>query len=178
MRRTGQAGRSSKERHLGSQPSREYKICPSCAEEFTLVMEVCADCSVRLVYPDEIAPEPQPEDFPDTDVLECVRVGPLPWTRALSEQLSHGSIEHRVEPDSRSEEEGGVDPRRFGGEPIYGTWVMPDDLAAATALDSEIFAHLEPEAQAEAEVIEACPACGHSLSPEALECPDCGLRLG
>jgi len=139
------------------------------------VMEECVGCSVRLVYPDEMATEPEPEAFPDTGVLECIRVGPLPWTRALSENLSHAGIEHRVEPDSRSEEEGGVDPRRFGGEAIYGTWVKPDDLEAARTIDMAIFAHLEPETQAEAEAVEACPACGHSLSPEALGCPDCGL---
>jgi hypothetical protein len=142
------------------------------------VMEECSTCSVRLVYPDEVPPEPQPDDFPDTDQLECVRVGPLPWTRALSENLSQLGVEHRVEPDRRSEADGGVDPNRFGGEALYGTWVKPESVEVAREVDAAIFAHLEPDQQVVTEELEACPACEHPLAPHALECPDCGLGLG
>ena len=104
--------------------------------------------------------------------------GPLPWTRALSERLSEAGIAHRVQPDTRSIDEGGVDPARFGGENLYGCWVRPKELDAARAIDSEIFAPLETEAAPEATGEESCPACGSGFGVDALQCPDCGLSFG
>ena len=156
----------------------EYRICPSCEEEFTLTATECPDCRVSLVFPGvEEAPEVAPA-FPQKDELECVRVGPLPWTRALSDKLTEAGIAHRVEPDTRSEEEGGVDPRRFGGEDLYGTWVRPEEAEAAGAIDAEVFAPLEVERAPEAMGDETCPACGAALPADAMTCPDCGLSFG
>ena len=110
--------------------------------------------------------------------LECVRVGPLPWTRALSDALTQTGLAHRVEPDTRSVAEGGIDPKRFGGETLYGTWVLSEDLEPARGIDKAIFAMLEAEAAPVAEDSEACPACDTALAPDALECTDCGLVFG
>ena len=158
--------------------SHDFQVCPSCQEEFTLAVFECVHCGVALVSPDMIAPAPEPEDFPEVDALECVRVGPLPWTRAISSGLTEAGIAHRVEPDSRTEEEGGVNPERFGGAALYGTWVRPEDLEAARALDQETFAVFEAEAAPVSEGSEACPACEAPLAADALECPDCGLVFG
>lgn len=153
----------------------EYKICPECEEEYTLSAIECADCGAALVFPDQLAAEPPPDAFPETDELECVRVGPLPWTRALSEALTSAGIEHRVQPDERDPEQGGVDPRHFGGETVYGTWVKPEDASAASEIDDVLFGHLEPENADESQGDEACPACQEPLAPEAIECGSCGL---
>lgn len=155
-----------------------YQICPACDEEFTLSVVECAHCGVALVSPGDRPPEDPSEEFPDTDELDCVRVGPLPWTRALSEQLSAAGIAHRVQPDNRTEEEGGVDRSRFGGEDLYGTWVEPEDLDAAQAIDAAIFAPLEADMSQEAQEGETCPACGASLATDSMECPECGLSFG
>ncbi len=154
--------------------SHDYQVCPSCGDEFTLSVSECGECGVALVPPGSLPPEPSAEEFPSTDELECVRVGPLPWTRALSDALTQAGIGHRVEPDSRSEEEGGVDPRRFGGEDLFGTWVRSEDLVEAKGLDSEIFAVFEAEEAPLVSEDEACPACGAPLAAEIHEGPDCG----
>ncbi len=156
----------------------EFKVCPECREEYTLAANECGDCEVALVFPDALPVELAPEAFPDVDQLVCVRVGPMPWTRALSDGLTQAGIAHRVEPDQRSEAEGGVDPRRFGGETVFGTWVLPDDEEVARSLDAALFAHFEPDAAEEADGSEACPACEEPLATDAVECPGCGLSLG
>jgi len=156
----------------------EYRICPQCEEEYTLTVTTCADCGVALVSAGDVAAAPEPEAFPEVSELECVRVGPLPWTRALSEALSSEGIEHRIERDTRTEAEGGIDPQRFGDEPLYGTWVREDDLASAASLDRRLFAHFEPDAAEPVEGDDACPACQETLPADALECPACGLAFG
>lgn len=154
-----------------------YLICPSCHEEFTLLVAECAHCGIALVSPGERPDDGLLEDFPDTNELDCVRVGPLPWTRALSEKLSEAGIAHRVQPDTRTEAEGGIDRSRFGGEDLYGTWVEPDELDAAQAIDTAIFAPLEADLEPEASEGETCPACGGSLAVDSAQCPDCGLSF-
>ena len=113
--------------------SHTHKVCPSCLDEFTLVASECQACDVALVYPDDIV-ETATADFPPVEQLTSVRIGPLPWTRAISEALTGAGIGHRVAPDDRSEKDGGATGRgegRFGGEQLYGTWVRPVDLDAA-----------------------------------------------
>jgi len=133
---------------------------------------------VPLVSPDAVPPEIEPEEFPDVAALACVRVGPLPWTRAISDALTEAGLAHRVEPDTRSVAEGGVDPERFGGQTLYGTWVRPEDLEPAREIDTAIFAVFEAEAAPATGSSEACPACEAHLAPDVLECASCGLVLG
>jgi len=160
--------------------SEAIKVCPECGEEYTLVAQECADCRVPLVHPEELPEEIEPEALPPISELECVRVGPLPWTRAISQGLEAAEIPHRVEPDTRSEAEGGVDPRSFDGQAVYGTWVRPEDLDRAGEIDRMIFAHVDESVreQEPATGDETCPACSSPLAPDALECPDCGLSFG
>lgn len=157
--------------------SHEYKLCPSCHEEFTLAATECVDCGTALIFADAVEEE-LPEDFPPVSELVRVRVGPLPWTRALSAALSDEGIAHRVERDGRGEEDGGSDRRRFGGEEVYGTWVEPEQIDAARQLDRSLFGHLEPGASPTSDGEEVCPACQEPISPDDLACPGCGLGFG
>lgn len=159
--------------------SHQVKICPECGEEYTLVPSECVDCRVPLVFPDQLEIPITPDAFPPTTELECVRVGPLPWTRALSAALEQAEIRHRVEPDSRSKAEGGVDPGSFDGMDVFGTWVLPKNHLAALEIDASVFAHVggADENAPEATEDETCPACQSSLAVDALECPDCGLSF-
>lgn len=163
-----------------SPPQDDVKVCPQCQDEYTLQAAQCAECGVALVLPSQLEVVAAPEAFPETDRLECVRVGPIQWTRALSAALEQQEIRHRVEPDRRTPEQGGVDPGEFDGADVFGTWVLPRDFERAKALDGEVFAHVigaqadAPEASAD----EVCPACQSPLSVDALECPDCGLAFG
>jgi len=160
--------------------SHEVKICPECGEEYTLVPTECADCRVPLVFPDELEPEVAAESFPPVKELSCVRVGPLPWTRTLSAALEQAEIRHRVEPDSRSEAEGGIDRSSFDGANVFGTWVLPGSLAAAQEIDKIVFAHVHGQQSdsPDADTDEVCPACESPIDIEALECSDCGLNFG
>lgn len=159
--------------------SHQVKICPECGEEYTLVPSECADCRVPLVFEEELEISAAPEDFPPTAELQCVRVGPLPWTRALSSALEQAEIRHRVEPDSRSEAEGGINRGSFDGADVFGTWVRPQHLEAASEIDRAVFAHVRGGDEAPAaEADEVCPACQTPLAVDALECPDCGLNFG
>ena len=155
-----------------------FRICPECHEEYTLAATECAECGLALVDPGALPAEDAADAFPGVEDLVCVRVGPLPWTRALSEGLGQAGIAHRVEADARGEEAGGVDPRRFGGESVFGTWVLPEDEGAARELDAALFAHLEPESAGAAVGDETCPACEEPLAPDATECAGCGLSFG
>jgi hypothetical protein len=160
--------------------SQAYKLCPECREEFTLAASECSDCGVQLVFPDALEAETAPEEMPEVSELECVRVGPLPWTRTISEALSQVGVAHRVERDKRGAEEGGIDARRFDGEQLYGTWVKAEDFEAAKQIDLALFAHVDPDQldAHEASDDETCPACEARLPSHSLECPDCGLSFG
>jgi len=163
-----------------SHPIDDVKLCPECGDEYTLQASECAECRVALVLPSQLEEAPPPESFPETDRLVCVRVGPIAWTRALSAALEQLEIRHRVEPDHRTPEEGGVDRGEFDGADVFGAWVMPSDLERAKAVDAEVFVHVlggetgAPEASDD----EVCPACQSPLAVDALECPDCGLPFG
>ncbi|HIG71577.1 MAG: hypothetical protein ABGW98_17915 [Myxococcales bacterium] len=160
--------------------SNDVKMCPECRDEYTLQAIECADCHVPLIFPDDFENDPAPENFPPSSDLECVRVGPIAWTRALSSALEQATIPHRVEPDQRSEADGGVSPNEFDGADVFGTWVQEKDLAASVEIDKVVFAHVHgQEADApSATEDEVCPACQSPIAVDDLECSDCGLHFG
>jgi len=157
------------------------KMCPECHEEYTLAATRCADCDVYLVDGDEFGVEEEElESFPPASELECVRVAPLPWVRALSEALQQGGVVHRVEPGSADAAPEGQRPEVFGDVQLFGLYVRIEHASAARELDASIAAQVLPEeapSVAEGEE-ETCPACGTGLAADVIECPDCGLRLG
>jgi hypothetical protein len=162
-------------------PPRHYKLCPECHEEYTLVATRCADCDVDLVHGDELAfEEEELEAFPPASELECVRVAPIAWIRALSEALQQGGVVHRVEPAGADDAPEGQRPEVFGDVQLFGLYVRSEHASTARELDDSIAAQVLPEeapALAEGEE-ETCPACGTALAADVTECPDCGLRLG
>ena len=75
-----------------------YKYCPVCRSEYTLIATRCIDCDVDLVDADALPAEEELQSFPPASELECVRVAPMAWIRALSAALQKGGVAHRVEP--------------------------------------------------------------------------------
>lgn len=152
----------------------EYQICPSCKGEFTLAVDRCSECDVDLV-----SPGADPDDFPPASELHCVRVAPAQWIEALSHALEEQQVLHRVEPvSSESIPEGAP---VVGTGALVGLFVADDGLEPARAIDGAIAAQVMPEQHVEElpeGEVEACPACGETLAPDAAECPECGLAFG
>lgn len=182
---SGTRGRRRPERRASISPVSSdfgYKVCPTCGEEYTLVMERCADCDVALVSPDQLPSEQDadPAEFPPASELFYLRVAPLPWIQALSNGLEEAGVPHRVEPGKLADPPDGQRPETFGDVDLFALFVLPEDAPAASELDSQIAARVLPH---EAEDLQegeedACPACGTRLSAEATTCADCGLGLG
>jgi hypothetical protein len=158
-----------------------YLVCPECFAEHTRSVTHCADCNVELVTPDAIAAvETEMAEFPAASELECVRVAPLAWVRALSEGLEQVGVAHRVEPAQEQDAPDGQDAGIFDGAQLFGLFVRDGDAAPARELDQSIAVQLLPDEApplAEGEE-ENCPACGSPLAADTVECGECGLRLG
>jgi hypothetical protein len=156
-----------------------YNYCPVCRSEYTRIATRCLDCDVELV--DTLPAEGEaPPAFPPASELECVRVAPIEWIRALSGALQRGGVAHRIEPATAEDAPEGQRADAFGGAQLFGLYLEAAQAAAARELDASIAARLLPEeapALAEGEE-ESCPACGTALTPDAIECPDCGLSFG
>jgi hypothetical protein len=159
----------------------DYKICPECREEHVRAATHCADCGVALVTPDAVAAiEVEVAEFPPASELDCVRVAPLSWIRALSQGLEERGVPHRVEPAREQDAPEGQDATIFDGARLFGLYVMSEDAAAARELDRSIVSLILPDEApplAEGEE-ESCPACGTPLAADEVECGECGLRLG
>jgi len=161
--------------------SASYRVCPDCREEHTRAATHCADCGVALVAPDEITTiEEELFELPPASELECVRVAPLAWVRALSQGLERAGTAHRVEIASENDAPEGQDASVFDGAQLFGLYVRSEDVSAACELDASIVPQILPDEApplADGEE-ESCPACGTPLAVDDLECGECGLRLG
>ena len=158
-----------------------YKLCPECHTEYTPIVARCTDCDVDLVHADALPSEQEEiEDFPPASELECVRVAPIAWIRALSEALQEQGVAHRVEPATDADAPDGQRPEVFGDAQLFGLYVRSEGAAPARKLDGSIAAQLLPDEAPPLEEgeEEACPACGAALAADTVECPDCELRLG
>lgn len=154
-----------------------YKVCPECRVEYRQDAMRCIDCRVDLVHPDAVPEEEALAAFPPAGELDCVRVAPLAWMRALSEALQQEGVTHRVEPARSEDAPESQQPELFRDVELFGLYVRSEDAPLARELDGTIAAILLPEEApevAEGEV-EACPACASPLPADATECPDCGL---
>ncbi|MDH3519201.1 MAG: hypothetical protein OEM49_01995 [Myxococcales bacterium] len=157
-----------------------YKVCPACHAEYMPLVARCADCDVELVSDDTLpSDEVDLDAFPPAAELDCVRVAPIPWIRALSEALQHRGVAHRVEAANADDAPDGQRPDSFGDVRLFGLYVQQAHAAAARELDACIAAQLlqeeaPPLPEGEAD---ACPACDSVLAADATECPDCGLNL-
>jgi hypothetical protein len=157
-----------------------YQYCPVCRSEYTRIATRCIDCDVDLVDADALPDEEELQTLPPASELECVRVAPMAWIRALSGALQRGGVAHRVEPATAENAPEGQRPDVFGDVQLFGLYVESEDAPPARELDGTIAAQLLPEEApplGEGEE-EACPACGTALAADAIECPDCGLSFG
>jgi len=158
-----------------------YLICPECREEHTLAATHCADCNVALVAPDEVAAmDEEIVALPPASELDCVRVAPLVWIRALSHGLEQSGVPHRVEAAREEDAPEGQDATIFDGSRLFGLYVLSEDAVAARELDGSIVAQILPQeapSLADGEE-ENCPACDTPLAADEVECAECGLRLG
>jgi hypothetical protein len=158
-----------------------YKVCPVCEAEHTRVATHCGDCGTELVSPAEIAAERvDVAAYPPAAELVCIRVAPVAWIRAFSEELEAREVAHRVEPAGAEDAPDDQQPDVFGNAQLFGLYVKDESAQTARELDLLIAAQLLPE---EAPAIVAgesdeCPACGAELAADVLTCPDCELQLG
>jgi hypothetical protein len=156
----------------------EYKICPSCHEEYTAMATRCAECDVDLVFESEVPPEPETEAFPPAAELTCIRVAPIPWIRALSGGLEEGGVAHRVEPAQPADAPEGQRVESFGDVDLFGLYVRDADAARVRELDAAIAVQVLPDENPDAvQGEETCPACGAALQVESEECSDCGISF-
>lgn len=158
-----------------------YKICPECQAEYRPDVSRCADCDVDLVHREELERRrAELESFPPASELDCVRVAPIVWIRALSSALEEHDVPHRIEPAEATDAPDGQSTEAFGDVALYGLYVRRAELETAREVDGELVRQLIPEEAgdlADGEE-ESCPACGHRLPADALECGDCGLSFG
>lgn len=156
----------------------EAKLCPECLCEFRASVEICSDCGVPLVHPDEVAEDVGDEDLPGIGELVPIRVAAVPWIRGFSELLQDAGIAHRVGPPPEPAQKSGAERRSHDlGMALY---VLPEDQERARVLDGEYLRSQIPDAGAEPEERqhddgERCPACGESVSSDDAECGSCGL---
>jgi hypothetical protein len=152
----------------------EMKICPDCSCDYLSHVETCVDCGTVLISLEENARRQDERKFCAEKTLEnpvAVREGELRWLEELHGVLIGSGIPCRVH----------ADPSCRKG--CCGTGcqllVSERDAGKANARIEAYFSEVHPEIRASQEMISQgkCPACGHTVGPAEVECPDCGLTL-
>ena len=155
-------------------------MCPECRVAYQLWASRCSDCDVDLVA---WAPEPEPEVLPPANELNVLWRGTPGQLRALAEFLASAGTSSRIDrfpPSGATREPAPGRTAPPGPESELAIYVRPMDLASAESLRDELLQSrvpAPPETSPEPLEADACPACGHSLSPEDESCPDCGLEF-
>lgn len=153
-------------------------MCPQCRVAYQLWASRCSDCDVDLVA---WAPEPEREVLPPANELSVLWRGTPGQLRALAEFLAEAGTSSRIDrfpPPGATQEPPRTDPP--GPESDIAIYVKPMDLSSSESLRDELVQRgtpAPPETSPELLESDACPACGHSLSPEDASCPDCGLEF-
>jgi len=144
-----------------------YKVCPVCAGEYRPEIELCADCEVPLVDPEQIARR-DARELPLSSGLVALRSASIPWSLALAADLDRQSIRYRI------------DRRRAGEDGLLTVCVRRQDWKAAQAVDAtraRIEAPDEPEMGVETADFKVCPRCDGEYRLDAKICADCGVEL-
>jgi hypothetical protein len=153
---------------------KQIKICPDCLTEYFPHIERCADCGSVLLTPEEIKKMQEEKKRCMDKSLEnsvVVREGSLNWMNELYNVLIESSISGVVNSDAGC--------RKGCCGDTYRLLVSSQDAEKASERIEEYCAELHPELQTSREMMSRgkCPACGSPVSPDAVECPDCGLAL-
>jgi hypothetical protein len=155
----------------------DLKRCPECGEDFLHTAEVCSDCGVPLRLAAELAGAAPTGGLPPASELVLIRAEGPAWIEALADRLAEVDVPSRVEI---------IDPKRHGIESgvvgsACGLFVREADAARAREIDAVVQREQIPdlgEDGAGSGEGDACPACGHAVTPDDDDCPDCGLHLG
>jgi hypothetical protein len=150
------------------------KICPDCSCDYLPHVETCVDCRTPLISLEENARRQEERRLCTEKALEspvAVREGELRWVEELYEVLVGAGIPCGIHADPTC------------GKGCCGAacqlLVSGKDAAAANARIEAYFSEVHPEIRASQELVSQgkCPACGHTVGPAEIECPDCGLTL-
>jgi hypothetical protein len=152
-----------------------YKYCPSCRDEYRMDFERCADCDVALVH--EL--EEENSQLPDASQLALLCDGTSAWVKILAGKLREVGIGYRLESMAALFEQGVLDASENSvGDGIF---VKVADLERAKEIASK---HLQQDLATVSDAAgsheaeeDSCPACGHRVTPQNEECPDCGLAF-
>lgn len=152
----------------------QIKICPDCSTEYFPHIELCADCGLVLLTPEENKKMQEEKkrcmDQPPENAV-VVREGSLTWMNELYSVLIESNISCVVNLDAGCK-------KGCCGD-TYRLLVSSQDAEKASGRIEEYCAEIHPELQASREMMSLgkCPACGSPVSPDAFECQDCGLTL-
>lgn len=152
----------------------QIKICPDCSTEYFPHIQLCADCDSALLTPEEnkkLQEEKKRRMDKSPENAVVVREGSLIWMNELYDILIDSNISCVVNSDAGC--------KKGGCGETYRLFVSLQDAEKANERIEEYCAELHPELQASREMMRLgkCPACGSTVSPDAVECPDCGLTL-
>lgn len=152
----------------------EVKICPECNCDYRPHIDRCVNCGEDLVWLEEHRRLQEEEERLRSQALEnpvAVREGEIAWIDELHEVLIATGIPCRIHADPGC-------AKGCRGHAVR-LLVSRQDLERAHERCEEYFAELHPEARVSQEMMRQgkCPACGSSVAPKAVECPDCGLAL-
>ena len=150
------------------------KICPQCTTEYFPHIERCADCGAVLVTPEENKKmQEEKKQCMDKSLGDAVvvREGSSKWMDELYSVLVESNIACAVNSDAGCK-------KGCCGD-TYRLLVSSQDAEKASERIEEYCAEIHPELQASREMMSLgkCPACGSPVSPDAVECQDCGLTL-
>ena len=150
------------------------KICPDCSTEYFPHIEFCADCGSGLLPPDEIKKmQEEKKQCMDKSLGDAVvvREGSSKWMDELYSVLVESNIACAVNSDAGCK-------KGCCGD-TYRLLVSSQDAEKASERIEEYCAEIHPELRASREMMSLgkCPACGSPVSPDAVECQDCGLTL-
>jgi hypothetical protein len=151
----------------------DAKVCPDCSCDYLSHVETCLDCGTALLAPEENATLQAERKRCREGALEepvAVRQGELQWVDELYRVLIESGIPAKVSSDSSCGK---------GCRPAFHLLVAGADAEKAHHRIEEHFSEVNPEAGASWERMSQgkCPACGTDVTPDTVECPDCGLTL-
>ena len=155
-------------------PTTKIKLCPKCGSEYYAHISTCADCGVSLKLPEEIEKEkdkkPDVAAQPDNEWVP-IREGGKEIVLELSNVLARNNFSAKIALAP------GCSTGKCGCK--YLLLTTRSEAHAAHDFIEAYYMQKHPEIKTsqEWESQGKCPACGYSISPDAKECPDCGLSL-